>query len=340
MLPNGADVTRSGFSAKSVSLVSVLFLATQIALASIPYRGISIGIDTGWTKTKTQETLGEIKRLGANTVLLKVSEEQRDWQSSTVAPNPEISLSLTQLEETVGSIHALSLKMVLFPIVLIQKPRTIKDWRGMIEPNDIREWFHSYREMILKYGRLAEKMGVEMLSVGSELVSMERYVGEWKETIQALRSIYHGQLIYSANWDHLENSEAWKELDAIGCSAYFELAKKGERPTFEEMKERWKDIRPHLLEWSKTIGRPFLLVEVGVPNRENALSNPWDYTARGTSDPLLQADAYRALLDVWKEPPTPTGILFYEWGANGGGRSYSPKGTPAEEILRAWFLSR
>ena len=43
---------------------------------------------------------------------------------------------------------------------------------------------------------------VNMMSVGSELVSTENKIDEWKRTIKAVREIYKGQLTYSSNWDH------------------------------------------------------------------------------------------------------------------------------------------
>jgi hypothetical protein len=66
-------------------------------------------------------------------------------------------------------------------------------------------------------------IGLSGLSVGSELASLEREDTEWRALIRAIRAKYAGPLVYSANWDHLDDVQFWDALDLAGASAYFEL---------------------------------------------------------------------------------------------------------------------
>jgi hypothetical protein len=257
-------------------------------------------------------------------------------------PEPEVTLPLRTLSATIETAHSFGLKTLLMPIVLLRNPRTVKDWRGMIAPTNIRRWFEAYRYMILKYARLAEERRVAYFSIGSELVSMERYVGEWARVIDDVRRVYSGKILYSFNWDHLDDHSVWRKLDLVGCSAYFELLKPGEPIDLERVRLRAQKAKAEIDAWSRKLDRPVILTEVGFPSRVGGLSNPWDHTARATPDMETQLIGYQTFLKTWSAPPFPYGIFFYEWTEKSGplDDGYTPKGKPAEALLRNWLRQR
>ncbi len=73
------------------------------------------------------------------------------------------------------------------PIVLLENPRN-GEWRGTIKPDVWDDWWESYRDMMLYYAKLAQRTNVDVLVVGSELVSTERYADQWSTTIHEIRA--------------------------------------------------------------------------------------------------------------------------------------------------------
>ena len=58
-------------------------------------------------------------------------------------------------------------------------------------------------------------MDVEYLSVGTELVSTEKFTEKWRQLIADVRKIYHGEITYSVNWDRYGDVSFWDDLDYI-----------------------------------------------------------------------------------------------------------------------------
>ncbi len=56
-----------------------------------------------------------------------------------------------------------------------------------------------------------------------------------------------------------------------------------------------------------------------------------------------QADCYQAFIDTWSDEPAVGGILWWEWSYESRGEKdygYTPKGKPAERLLRDFFRTR
>jgi hypothetical protein len=229
------------------------------------------------------------------------------------------------------------MRVLLFPLVHVQTLDT-GEWRGTLRPPDWKEWFRAYEEVILHYARLAEAEEVEVLSVGSELCSSEAREADWRSLIARVREVYHGRVIYSANWDHYRDVGFWDALDYLGVNAYFRLSGSPE-PTVEELTAGWAGHRDALISWARREGRPLLITEVGYPSRAGAADDPWDYTAERPVDLELQRRCYRAFAETWSGVPELRGAFFYLWWGEGGtgDRDYTPRGKPAAAELARWF---
>lgn len=241
------------------------------------------------------------------------------------------------LRRTIRGAHRRGMSVLLMPIVYVDHMEE-GEWRGTIDPPDWRAWFDSYGGMILRYARLAEEEHAAILSVGSELCSTEHRRGDWSALIGEVRSVYGGRVTYSSNWDHREALAFADLLDYVGMNGYFELSPDPEAGV-EGLARAWAPIVREVEDWRRGTGRPLLLTEVGYPSRTGSASNPWDYTAPGDPDPEAQARAYRAFLRAWTGIPGLAGVYFYMWWGEGGpaDTGYTPRGKPAEDILRKWF---
>jgi len=240
-------------------------------------------------------------------------------------------------------------------IATLLKPHLWVDrsWPGAIRmqgERDWRLWFERYEALLVRWARWAEAAGIEGLCIGSELDASLAHEAEWRHLIRAVRSVYGGLLTYNANWSHFEEVPFWDELDAIGVSAWFPLT--GEpRPSLESLVARWQPIRARLARCAERVGRPVLFTEIGYLPREGAFLRPWEHdSTRAPLAPECQATGYEAIARVFFDEPWFAGAIFWEWRLveerppgwdrlpstplDGG---YSPRGRPAEEVLRRVF---
>ncbi len=196
----------------------------------------------------------------------------------------------------------------------------------------------NYENFIFHYADLAEKNKVEILSVGSELGSLEDRSLFWSRLIRKVRQRYHGKLTYSANWDHYTHPTFWRELDYIAISSYFELSK-NPNPTLAELLIKWQQIKKMLLAFKAKYSQKLIITEVGYPSLDGAAKAPWNYFAPTPVDLEEQALCYKAFIQAWNKTPELEGAFWWNWFGEGGpkDKDYTPRGKPAEALLRDWY---
>lgn len=306
-----------------------------------PYmRGISLGMYFKTQDFDYDQFLKDIKDMGASHVGFVISWYQKDVRSTRIVRDARRTVSDARLIQTIRQARARGLQVFLLPIVRL-KERGPDDWRGVIKPTILNDWWRSYRAYLLHYARLGQSHGVELLSVGSELVSMEEHRERWISLIRSVRQIYRGMLVYSANWDHYEPVTFWDELDYIGISNYYELSKKV-LPSVAELRRTWTRLRHKIETWKKKYPRqPLIFTEVGYYSQLGTNIYPWDYTRDKKLSLEEQRRCYRAFVDVWGQSKVLQGSFFWNWFAKGGphDKGYTPRGKPAECVLRGWYAS-
>jgi hypothetical protein len=204
--------------------------------------------------------------------------------------------------------------------------------------------------MLLHFAWIAEQNKVDVLSVGSELVSAEKERGEWKKTINAVREVFNGQLTYSANWDHYKSIPFWDQLDLIGMNSYWSLDEDPpgsrnhmkEKVTVEKVVENWQYIQEDLLAFQKQVDKPILFLEVGWCSLANAAHEPWDYTRTDDfeQDKELQRKLYEGFFRAWHEKPGLGGFICWEWTPGevaDDDKGYTPEDKPAQDVIREWL---
>jgi hypothetical protein len=228
------------------------------------------------------------------------------------------------------------------PIVLLDNPSG-DDWRGVIHPESWEEWFDSYRDMLKQYAYVAEGNNVDLLVVGSELVSTQDKVDEWTKTIEMVRGIYHGKITYSCNWDNYKAVPFWNQLDLIGMNSYWSFGKKDKdpNPSVDHIVDRWHEIQSDLFKFQDTIKKPIIFLEIGWFSQANVAYEPWDYTQEDQPVDLdLQKKLYEGFFKVWWGEPRLGGFSVWEWPPDAGGkddRGYTPKGKPALDVLKEYL---
>jgi hypothetical protein len=286
-----------------------------------------------------KQTLDEIDELGARSVSLFITNYQEDIRTNYIYINQRAA-EVTQLTEIVAYAHRRGLSVFLFPTLHIQH-LGYKEWRGVLEPKDPEIWWQNYFRLVQFYIHFAQQNKVEMLSIGSELCSLESDARHWGQIVSYARSHYDGLLTYSANWDHYHDIVFMKDLDFMGINAYFRLTEKMD-PSVNEIVAAWKPARERIEDAYKEYGKPLIFTEIGYLSLNGTNHDPWNYFSTEKIDLQEQADCYQAFVRVWNPPPRFLhGVYFYNWWGQGGpnDRDYTPRGKPAELILRRWYQS-
>ena len=308
----------------------------------MPYRGIAMQVQRIDRLSDYSNSLDQIAAVGADTVEFIIDNYQENGSSTQIYIDQRTSPSAERLGELIAYAKRKGLRVILMPIVLLTHPKG-QEWRGTIRPDQWEDWFDSYRDMLAHYTAVAQATHVDVLVVGSELLSTESKLDEWTQTIHKVRSEFSGQITYSSNWDHYQRIPFWDQLDFIGMNEYYTLGKNA-NVTVPEILKAWAPIQHDLHVFSQRVHKPIVMLEVGWCSMANAASEPWDYTVddiKAPTDLALQKKLYEGMFQEWHGVPWFGGFMIFEWpaGDNGGpaDRGYTPFNKPAEQVLRDWL---
>lgn len=302
-----------------------------------PLRGVALGHLGNAGRLALTRRLNEIKALGATHVALAVSWSMRDVRRNTIARRAGRTPSDSELLWLMGQARSRGLRVMLFPIVEVERRKPL-EWRGTLQPDDWGRWWLAYQRFVLHYARLAARGRADLFSVGSELVSTERQRGRWAELIAAVRQVFVGPLLYSANWDHYAPVGHWDLVDVVGLTAYHQLTLRRDASE-RELAQRWRRLREELVAWARRLGRSIVFTEVGYPSVDGGAITPWDYTQPGAADLEEQRRAFAAFVSAWSSVAELAGVFVWDWYGDGGpgDRGYTPRGKPAQRVIEAWF---
>ena len=171
----------------------------------------------------------------------------------------------------------------------------------------------------------------------------------WRELAARVRERFTGDLTYAANWDaEFETISWWDAVDNVGVDAFWPLLDADSEPlTRSGCDRRMAGIRDRLLAVAARFDRPVTLTEIGYKSATGAAYEPWQWHDNQMPDPEGQALIYRCIRDAFAPAAGAglDGVYFWVWytAAAWGGpdnSDFTPRGKPAEGVLRGWFGAR
>jgi hypothetical protein len=304
-------------------------------------RGVNF---TSWDRDELGRDISDyslmyLKDIGVGHVALMVVWYSKDILDKTIAADPKKTISDESLIHAINVCHKLGMKVMLKPHVDLYD----EDARVNIIPTE--KWFAGYTTFVKYYADLAEKHGVELLCIGTELsnTTTEQWNASWLKVIGAVRSVYRGQLTYAANWDEYQAVSFWPQMDYVGIDAYFPLTKK-KNPPKEELVAAWKQHADSIEKWLQENGidKPVIFTEIGYDTIEGSNKQPWRVIptlATHKESQEEQANCLESIFLALADRPWFKG--FYWWNyfprSDIGSLGYTLRGKKGEKVLTEWF---
>jgi hypothetical protein len=318
------------------------FFFTGLMLVTTSYHGATLsfyGENVNGAGTYDAR-LKMLAQSGSHSVSFIVPWQLKDIRSNDISPYVDQTARDEVLRRSIRKAKALGLSVMLMPLISLNQAAP-GEWRGRLRPSQPPMFWRSYRNFVSRYAALAQKEGVSLFSVGSELSSLENELGQWRRLITHVRTVFSGSLIYSANWDHFEHVPFWEHLDYVGISGYFELTQ-NMTASVEELVKSWTQIRIVVLDWLSQISKPLIFTELGYPSCDGGAVFPWDYTQKTQIDLEEQRRAFEAFRRVWGREPKLHGVYFWNWWGPDDGMNgwYTIPGKPALTEVKQYFQLR
>ncbi|MBE7700476.1 hypothetical protein H9623_09190, partial [Oerskovia sp. Sa1BUA8] len=246
-----------------------------------PFAGAPVaGMTWGWTGVRgtwdgpeARRSMDELEALDAVTwVAVTYAAEQATAQSTHVPLDQEPTVTDDEVRFAVREARRRGWRVCLKPVV----NSADGTWRGHIgffdqdvpgEPT-WDAWFASYTTFVVHHARIAAEEGVEMFSVGCEMVRADAREDEWRELVRQVREVYPGLVTYNCDKYQEDRLTWWDAVDVISSSGYYPTG------TWEE----------HLDRIERVVARedkPFVFLEAGCPSREGSADRPNDWTLAG-----------------------------------------------------------
>jgi len=290
-----------------------------------------------YDRHEARRYLRQIAATGARWVVFTPTWYQDGVRDSAMHTTDETA-SDRGVRRIVGLAHAAGLKVMLKPHVDLVDGGD----RAGIRPADRDAWFTAYERFITHYAELAEDLGAEQFSVGTELAGTSADRRRWTRVIAAVRDTYRGPLTYAANYDEYARIRFWRSLDVIGIDAYWPLTDSATTDP-ERLAKGWEPIVAELAAFAARQDRKILFTEAGYASQRGTTAAPYSWTVSEHPAADEQSAAYQALLTAFDGRSWWAGVCWWMWddwpdsGETAPRLAYTPHGKPAEKVLRRWW---
>ncbi|MCG3172229.1 MAG: hypothetical protein GMKNLPBB_00375 [Myxococcota bacterium] len=306
--------------------------------SAVPEAGAALGLFASDPAYDYSEMIREIESHGFDEVTLVVRYCMNEGRHIRACPGTPDEKAIRKWAR---EIRRRGMAVTLFPLLVLEDGTGRPSWRGGLKPERPEEFWTRYTHHLSRMAGLARGVRARALIIGSEMVSLEGAAGQWRSAARLVRRRFAGELIYSANWDHVEPIEFWDAMDVLGVSAYFPLAEQGDAPSLERLTGRWRTIFRRLEHQAAAAGKPLEITETGCPARANGLWKPWAEDHAAAVDLSVQHACLESLFAALPDAAGVRRVTLWNWfGAGGvGDGGYTPRGKAVMEVIRRGLLN-
>jgi hypothetical protein len=305
----------------------------------------------------------KLAQTSANWVCISFAGEMMGPNDTDIiwADNDPCMVTDAEIKRAIDLARQNNLKIILKPVVNCRDGT----WRGFIDfktpankPDTEAwdKWFANFKNFLLHYAQIAQDTKCDMLCLGCEMGTTERFTEKWRGMIADIRKIYTGPITYNANHGNEDKIAWWDAVDIIGMSGYYPIGADMNKPSddpckvpndssIEGMKKRWTPIRQKLKYVSKKFDRPLFFIEIGVCSAKGFSSLPWTHPQK---DAVYagdeQARFYQAVIESFWDEPWFFGFVWWDWPSPLYSLEDATKdtgfciyGKPAEKLVKEWF---
>jgi hypothetical protein len=227
-------------------------------------------------------------------------------------------------------------------------------WRGQLNPGGgpagteeaWDRWFDSYRDYLMGWADVAADEGVAMLSIGVEFKTATwRFRDRFAILAEEVRQRYDGLLVYSANWDEVDEVGFWDRVDVIGLNAFYPLSTL-EEPDPGDMLRNAEAFADSLEILSRVYDKPVIFTEVGFKALTDSYREPWIWPedlGDVEADDAMQALLFDITFAAYWDEDWFGGLFVWKFLADPADDTqepafgFSPRMKPAQDVIECWF---
>ena len=327
---------------------------------SVEYRGAVLShvheTGSGYGSKHFKVIHPHLKKVGYDTVQINTFGFINDLKDTTIVTKGDPTLTMASVESEIEKLKESGFKVMLKPHIWTAWWKFDHDtWNEMDYSRDPRnkinfkdpaqraQWFSSYSDFVILQAELAEKTGVDIFVIGSELVKMSQYTDYWEDLIERVREVYGGKITYAAEGLNAFKIEFWDKLDYIGIDVYFTLCRKTDT-TIANLLKGWSEIEPKIKSLSKKYDKKVIFTEIGYQSVEGTAKKPWEWVKKGNMSEQEQALAFEAMFTAFQYKPYMAGVFVWQYLTDLEiyeqeeiKRGFTPYGKKAEIVISTWF---
>jgi hypothetical protein len=246
---------------------------------------------------------------------------------------------------TYGIQFARSLGLHVFVPIQLQSAGD-QPWSALIHFSTYaqeQQWFASYWQTVKPYAVAAQQYGVEQFAIGTEYRWLEQNAPAplWNGLISQLSQVFHGTITYDMDWSSLPYTPpSWMRnplLKMIGISSYAPLISSAVWINPRSMRALWAQMAQRDLDnFSTAVSKPIVLSEIGFPDCQVALYQPWNSSCTAPQDQQEQAGATDAALADIAPDTHILGTFFWGWDNT---RDFNLLNVQAASIILKYYKS-
>lgn len=190
---------------------------------------------------------------------------------------------------------------------------------------DWKQLENSYTDYILKFARISEQNRLLVFCIGNGL---DNWVMAnptfWKNLIAKVKEVYHGDVIYSAEFSNVKNIPIWKDVTHLSVS-FFEKVSNEKSPSHDTLNVSWNLWKAELKSFSEQFQKDLIITKWGYRSVDYA-GNEKLYSDSLAVNQDAQLKCYESFIENCYPESWFLGSFVFRWNLEEQDtKGYSPK---------------